>query len=112
MARTLFYDSTTLLFRHKHITLYLPTSKMAVTLPYELLVMILDAHRNDYATLHSCVLVNRTWYGGAIQFLWAKPFTLLLKNTHTMTSSYRVNKVNNLLTEFVECFASIDDIRR
>jgi len=74
------------------------------SLPYELLAMIFDEHANDLFTLHSCILVNRTWCMAALQLLWAKPFTLLYSSP-----SRRNNRlVENLLATFTECFTDVD----
>ncbi|RIA86323.1 hypothetical protein C1645_829425 [Glomus cerebriforme] len=43
---------------------------------------IVKYFRNDYKTLHSCVLVNRVWCRLAIPLLWRDPFSIPIKNYH------------------------------
>jgi hypothetical protein len=43
----------------------------------ELLYEIIKYYKNDYSTLHFCVLVNRLWCRLAIPLLWENPFSLL-----------------------------------
>src|SRR5947207_14488274 len=42
----------------------------------ELLNEIMLYFRNDFKTLHSCVLVNRLWCRLAIPLLWEDPFSI------------------------------------
>ncbi|PKY24329.1 hypothetical protein RhiirB3_527126 [Rhizophagus irregularis] len=52
----------------------------------ELLNKIIQYFRNDYSTLHSCILVNRLWCRLTIPILWENPFYPFLpqnlKNYH------------------------------
>ena len=73
------------------------------SLPCELLAIIFAEHANDSSTLHSCTLVNRNWCVVALQYLWAKPFTLLSSNPRRGPS-----QSDNLITTFVECFTDVD----
>ncbi|RGB39162.1 hypothetical protein C1646_812161 [Rhizophagus diaphanus] len=43
---------------------------------------IVQYFRNDYKTLHSCVLVNRAWCRITIPLLWKEPFSIPVKNYH------------------------------
>jgi hypothetical protein len=43
---------------------------------------IVQYFRNDYKTLHSCVLVNRAWCRLTIPLLWKDPFSIPVKNYH------------------------------
>src|SRR5438128_4227723 len=83
--------------------------QMAATLPYELLEMILEEGRNDRATLRSCILINKNWCSMAIQYLWAKPFTLLLSRT---IIGYHSPRAANLMTTFIECFTDAEVVER
>ncbi|RGB32471.1 hypothetical protein C1646_762837 [Rhizophagus diaphanus] len=42
----------------------------------ELTYEIIKYFRNDHSTLHSCILVNRTWCRLAIPLLWENPFSI------------------------------------
>ncbi|PKY30541.1 hypothetical protein RhiirB3_447677 [Rhizophagus irregularis] len=42
----------------------------------ELLYEIIKYFRNDYSTLHSCILVNRLWCRLTIPLLWEDPFSI------------------------------------
>ena len=46
----------------------------------ELTNEIIQLFRNDYKTLHSCILVNRLWCRLAIPLLWEDPFSIPTKN--------------------------------
>jgi len=85
---------------------------MTSALPAELLTMILSEHINDCSTLHSCILVNKSWFSIAIQYLWADPFSLFCDNSHMMEMfKYiaRDEKAKILLTSFIECFMSMEE---
>ncbi|CAG8517759.1 10966_t:CDS:1 [Paraglomus occultum] len=92
---------------------------MAVALPPELLTMILNELINDTAALHSCILINRNWYRASIQYLWAKPFTLLYTCLKSENSRYKTEtlklisrqRAENLMKTFIECFTNVDDIK-
>jgi hypothetical protein len=45
----------------------------------ELTYEIIKYFRNDFSTLHSCILVNRLWCRLAIPLLWEDPFSNLIK---------------------------------
>ncbi|CAG8510396.1 4222_t:CDS:1 [Paraglomus occultum] len=79
---------------------------MAMSLPYELLRIVFDECAGDPFTLHSCVLVNRNWCVLALQYLWAKPFTLLLSKLKLGST----RSIENLITTFIECFTDIDSL--
>src|SRR6266496_4774533 len=46
----------------------------------ELTSEIIKHFRNDFSTLHSCILVNRLWCRLAIPLLWEDPFSNPAKN--------------------------------
>jgi hypothetical protein len=46
----------------------------------ELTYEVLKHFKNDFSTLHSCILVNRLWCRLAIPLLWENPFSILTKN--------------------------------
>src|SRR5438132_1235389 len=84
---------------------------METSLPLELLTMILDEFAGDLASLYSCILINRNWYGGAIQYLWSKPFTLLRANRPKNRSNAYNRRAGILLTTFIECFTDVKAIK-
>ena len=75
------------------------------SLPVELLTAIFDEYANNLSVLHACTLVNRNWCAVALQDLWAKPFTLLLSSQEEQSS---MNRVDNLITTFLECFSDVN----
>ncbi|CAG8552906.1 4859_t:CDS:1 [Paraglomus occultum] len=79
---------------------------MAPSLPKELFKIIFDEHEDDLFTLHSCILVNRNWCIVALQYLWARPFTLLLSSQ----KAGHVQSIENLITTFIECFTDVDSL--
>src|SRR6185312_10493782 len=72
-------------------------------LPCEILVMIIDEYADDLSMLHSCILVNRNWCVVALQYLWAKPFTLLYSSPKRT-----IRRSTNLIAIFNECFTDVD----
>src|SRR5215475_12120799 len=46
----------------------------------ELIYDIIKYFKNDFSTLHSCILVNRLWCRSAIPLLWEDPFSNPTKN--------------------------------
>ncbi|EXX57692.1 uncharacterized protein OCT59_026092 [Rhizophagus irregularis] len=54
-------------------------SKIFSDLP-ELTYDIIKYFKNDFSTLHSCILVNRLWCRLAIPLLWENPFSIPNKN--------------------------------
>ncbi|CAG8653487.1 5080_t:CDS:1 [Paraglomus occultum] len=73
-------------------------------LSHELLAMIFEEHADDLSTLHSCMLVNRNWCVVALQYLWAKPFTLLLSSGRRTIDG----PSKNLMITFIRCFTDTD----
>src|SRR6266496_58802 len=51
-------------------------SKLFLDLP-ELINEIIQYFRNDFSTLHSCILVNRLWCRLTIPILWENPFSII-----------------------------------
>ncbi|GBC03635.1 hypothetical protein RclHR1_05220012 [Rhizophagus clarus] len=56
-------------------------SKLFLGLP-ELTNEIIKYFRNDFSTLHSCMLVNRLWCRLTIPLLWEDPFSIPTENYH------------------------------
>src|SRR3954454_972585 len=50
----------------------------------ELIYEIIKYLKNDYSTLHSCILVNRLWCRLAIPLLWEDPFSIPKINYHVI----------------------------
>ncbi|RGB31947.1 hypothetical protein C1646_763476 [Rhizophagus diaphanus] len=46
----------------------------------ELTYDIIKYFRNDFSTLHSCILVNRLWCRLSIPLLWENPFSIPIQN--------------------------------
>ncbi|EXX54232.1 uncharacterized protein OCT59_027414 [Rhizophagus irregularis] len=70
----------------------------------ELLSDIMQYFRNDFSTLHSCILVNRLWCHLAIPLLWENPFSIV---SHTLIISDCIEKwvaaaVNTHNSDFVK----------
>jgi hypothetical protein len=68
---------------------------MAEGPPNEILQKIFKHESQNIGFLHSCVLVNKSWSINAIQFLWNRPFNLLLLNynkhySHQIIATYRL----------------------
>ena len=64
----------------------------------ELTSEIIQYFRNDFSTLHSCILVNRLWCRLAIPLLWEDPFSMKLpKNNHFIkTYLHNFNEDNKI----------------
>src|SRR5437870_5348655 len=75
---------------------------MAAVLPFELLIKILDVHKDDPDTLYTCILIDRSWCNVGIQYLWANPFQLFYSRERS--------RVENLLVTFIECFTDIENV--
>ncbi|KAF0439673.1 f-box/lrr-repeat protein 2-like [Gigaspora margarita] len=83
-------------------------------LPTECLQCIFSfISEDDIKTLHSVMLVNRSWCKTAVQFLWKKPFTVNLK----LPSLFKIipiylNSINveSLSIEFRESFFHLDHL--
>ena len=54
----------------------------------ELINEIIRYLRNDFSTLHSCILVNRLWCRLTIPLLWEDPFSISTKNHSFLTFTY------------------------
>ncbi|EXX63060.1 uncharacterized protein OCT59_026977 [Rhizophagus irregularis] len=48
----------------------------------EILSDIMQYFRNDFSTLHSCILVNRLWCHLAIPLLWENPFSIISRKNN------------------------------
>ena len=42
----------------------------------ELIYEIIKYFKNDFSTLHSCILINKLWCRLAIPLLWEDPFSI------------------------------------
>ncbi|CAB5216265.1 unnamed protein product [Rhizophagus irregularis] len=67
----------------------------------ELIYEIIKYFRDDYSTLHSCVLVNRLWCRFAIPLLWENTFSFPTKN-YNVVEIYFHNLEDDLKTELNE----------
>ncbi|CAB5181309.1 unnamed protein product [Rhizophagus irregularis] len=52
---------------------------------------IIQYFRNDFSTLHSCILVNRLWCRMTIPFLWENPFSLKYPKNYYYIEVYLYN---------------------
>src|SRR5436305_12541489 len=61
----------------------------AQSLPTECHYIILKNLQNDRKSLHSWILLNRSWCRNAMPFLWAKPFSMSpSKRNHQLIQTY------------------------
>src|SRR6266498_3523158 len=67
----------------------------------ELTNEIIQHFRHDYKTLHSCILVNRSWCRLAIPLLWEDPFSIPTGNYHFI-KNYLNNLNDNDKTKLIE----------
>jgi hypothetical protein len=66
----------------------------------EITSFILRNFRNDFKTLHSCILVNRFWCRIAIPLLWENPFSINLNNRNShFLDIYLSSFQDNILEE-------------
>jgi hypothetical protein len=56
---------------------------------------IIQYFRNDFSTLHSCILVNRLWCRMAIPLLWEDPFSLKYPNKNYRYIEVYLHNLNN-----------------
>ncbi|CAB5189674.1 unnamed protein product [Rhizophagus irregularis] len=73
----------------------------------ELLNEIIQYFRNDFLTLHSCILVNRLWCRLAIPLLWEDPFSNPTANYHFIRN-FLYNLNDNDKTKLIEYEINID----
>ncbi|RIA90318.1 hypothetical protein C1645_823538 [Glomus cerebriforme] len=78
---------------------------MATTLPELCLRMIFEELRNDFISLHSCILVNRNWCNLALPKLWKNPFDAI--NNSNLNGIMEANIP--LLNTYTSCLS--EDIR-
>ncbi|KAF0395177.1 hypothetical protein F8M41_010282 [Gigaspora margarita] len=71
-------------------------------IPPECLQLIFDNIENDRISLHSCLLVNRTWCYNIISILWKQPFHLLYA-CNKNSSVKRNLQATNLLEVYISC---------
>jgi hypothetical protein len=57
----------------------------------EIISEIIQYFRNDFSTLHSCILVNRLWCRLAIPLLWEDPFSLKYPKNYRYIEVYLQN---------------------
>ncbi|PKC59826.1 hypothetical protein RhiirA1_536333 [Rhizophagus irregularis] len=74
----------------------------------ELIYEIIKYFRNDYSTLHSCILVNRLWCRLTIPLLWEDPFSILNGN-YNFIEIYLYNLNDYLKTKLNE-YQIIDNL--
>ncbi|PKK75096.1 hypothetical protein RhiirC2_774050 [Rhizophagus irregularis] len=80
-------------------------SKIFLDLP-ELVYDIIKYFKNDFSTLHSCILVNRLWCRLAIPLLWENPF-LIPNENYNFIGIYLHNLSDDLKAQLNEY--KIDD---
>ncbi|PKC58909.1 hypothetical protein RhiirA1_540802 [Rhizophagus irregularis] len=80
-------------------------SKIFSDLP-ELTYEVIKNFKNDFSTLHSCILVNRLWCRLTIPLLWENPFSIPNKN-HNFIGIYLHNLNDDLKAQLNEY--KIDD---
>uniref|UniRef100_A0A1D1XR10 UDP-N-acetylglucosamine--N-acetylmuramyl-(Pentapeptide) pyrophosphoryl-undecaprenol N-acetylglucosamine transferase n=1 Tax=Anthurium amnicola TaxID=1678845 RepID=A0A1D1XR10_9ARAE len=68
---------------------------MSIELPTECLIKIFEFIHHDYATLHSCSLVNRQWGAVAIPMLWEEPLMNL----------DQCDKIHMPITTYIMCLS-------
>ncbi|UZO06269.1 uncharacterized protein OCT59_026598 [Rhizophagus irregularis] len=68
----------------------------------ELTYEIIKYFRDDYSTLHSCILVNRSWCRLAIPLLWENPFSICAEN-YNFVEIYIHNLNDDLKIKLNEC---------
>jgi hypothetical protein len=73
----------------------------------ELLNEIIQYFRNDFSTLHSCILVNRLWCHLAIPLLWEDPFSIPTGNYHFIRN-FLYNLNDNDKTKLIEYEINIE----
>ncbi|GBC10130.1 hypothetical protein RclHR1_09360008 [Rhizophagus clarus] len=72
---------------------------MSSLLPLEIFEEIFENLHDDKITLHSCILVNRSWCITAIPILWRRPFVLLNKPSVKLIHTYIANVFDQLESE-------------
>ncbi|CAB5181361.1 unnamed protein product [Rhizophagus irregularis] len=65
----------------------------------ELLSEIIQYFRNDFSTLHSCILVNRIWCRLAIPLLWENPFTIISCKNFYSIQYYKIRFIETYLID-------------
>ncbi|RGB24704.1 hypothetical protein C1646_772709 [Rhizophagus diaphanus] len=75
-------------------------SKIFSDLP-ELTYDVIKYFKNDFSTLHSCILVNRLWCRLAIPLLWENPFSISNEN-YNFIGIYLHNLNGNLKAQLNE----------
>ncbi|PKC58798.1 hypothetical protein RhiirA1_470441 [Rhizophagus irregularis] len=63
----------------------------------ELLSDIMQYFRNDFSTLHSCILVNRLWCHLAIPLLWENPFSIISHKNYYNIEYHEIRFIENYL---------------
>jgi hypothetical protein len=69
---------------------------------------IIQYFRNDFSTLHSCILVNRLWCRLAIPLLWEDPFSLKYPKNYRYIEVYLHNLNNDNKSQLNEYGISND----
>ncbi|EXX60475.1 uncharacterized protein OCT59_000512 [Rhizophagus irregularis] len=63
----------------------------------ELLSEIIQYFRNDFSTLHSCILVNRLWCRLAIPLLWENPFSIIPNKNYFSIEYHKIRFIETYL---------------
>src|SRR5438445_7184253 len=85
---------------------------MSAFLPPEILEEIFENLQDDKMTLHSCILVSRSWCIVAIPILWRKPFKLLNKPSSVKLVRTYISNVFDQLENGVIFTKYIKDLSR
>jgi hypothetical protein len=68
----------------------------------EIISEIIQYFRNDFSTLHSCILVNRLWCHLTIPLLWEDPFSLKYPKNYCYIEVYLHNLNNDDIAQLHE----------
>src|SRR6266542_4190020 len=55
---------------------------------------IIQYFRNDFSTLHSCILVNRLWCRLAIPILWENPFSIISRDNYYCLEDHKIRFID------------------
>ncbi|PKC56927.1 hypothetical protein RhiirA1_473288 [Rhizophagus irregularis] len=58
---------------------------------------IMQYFRNDFSTLHSCILVNRLWCHLAIPLLWENPFSIVSRTNYNNIKYHKIRFIETYL---------------
>jgi hypothetical protein len=63
----------------------------------ELLSEIIQYFRNDFSTLHSCILVSRLWCRLTIPLLWENPFSIVSRKFYFSIEYHKIQFIDSYL---------------